>query len=146
MSKTITHIWCFERQLTKRVLSDFLAQDCADKTLLWSLTPKLPKCRGWCAVKAVHRIAMSVFPAAFRAQPLLPAPADAGNVRVILARQSPTGSTFQERGADVGWVKELSSVFVQFCRGQAHPQKCISMLYVNQMHNCCANEQSILGR
>lgn len=46
----------------------FLAQYCADKTL-WSLTPKLPKCRGWCAVKAVHRIAMSIFPADFWAQP-----------------------------------------------------------------------------
>lgn len=54
---------------------------------------------------------------------LLPAPADTGNVRVILARQSPAGSPFQERGTDVGWVKELSSVFVQFWRGQAHPQK-----------------------
>lgn len=46
----------------------FLAQYRADKTL-WSLTPKLPKCRGWCAVKAVHRIAMSIFPADFWAQP-----------------------------------------------------------------------------
>lgn len=45
---------------------------------------------------------------------LLPAAADTGNVRVILARQSPAGSTFQERGADVGRVKELPSVFIQF--------------------------------
>lgn len=53
---------------TDTMCSDFLAQYRADKTL-WSLTPKLPKCRGWCAVKAVHRIAMSIFPADFWAQP-----------------------------------------------------------------------------
>lgn len=64
-------------------------------------------------MRAVHRIAMSICPAAVRAQLLLPAPADAGNVRVVLARQPPAGAALQERGADVGRVKQLPPVFVQ---------------------------------
>lgn len=92
----------------------FLAHYCADK-MLWSLTPKLPKCRGWCAVKAVHRIAMSIFTADFLSHNLLlPATADTSNVRMILTWQSSASSTFQEWGTYVWWVKELSSVFIQF--------------------------------
>lgn len=101
-----------------------LAQDCADK-LLWSLTPKLPKCRGWCAVKAVHRI-VHRYGWLLSHDSLLPATADTSNVRVVLTRQPPTGSTFQERGTYVWRVKELSSVFIQFCEGCIHTHRKIS--------------------
>lgn len=47
---------------------------------------------------------------------LLPATADTSNVRMILTWQSSTCSTFQKWGTYVWWIKEFSSVFIQFCK------------------------------
>lgn len=99
--KVFSHFWHSIVQ-TKRFGPWYPDSQSAEGGVQWRLSTGLP-CPSFTVVFLSHNL-------------LLPATADTSNVRMILTWQSSTCSTFQKWGTYVWWIKELSSVFIQFCK------------------------------